>query len=299
MAALVLVRYGELALKSTPVRREFEQTLRRNILDQFVAAGLACRLRSDRGHLYVEADDGAAAVAVLRRVFGVTSVSEVEEVATDRDAIRSAALRHIDPLLGPAMSFAIRARRTGQHPFTSQQLAGDLGGDVLTHFADRHPTVDLDTPQAEVFVEVRDSRTYLSTTRAAGPGGLPLGVAGQVAALVDGIRGALGAYLMMKRGCRCAIVPTEAARPLVEDVLRRFDPKARISEALADSAAATDALSTIAAAVHADAVVLPLGVDDYPAAREKWGERLVYSPTVGFTDEEVESRWRAVVALAS
>jgi thiamine biosynthesis protein ThiI len=299
VAALVLVRYGELALKSTPVRREFEQTLRRNILDQFVAAGLSCRLRSDRGHLYVEAADAAPAIALLRRVFGVTSVSEVEEVPTDRDAIRAAALRQIDPLLTPAVTFAIRARRTGQHPFTSQQLAGELGGDVLTHFADRAPRVDLDTPQVELFVEVRDARTYLSTTRSVGPGGLPLGVAGQVAALVDGTRGALGAYLMMKRGCRCAIVPTDSARSLVDDVLRRFDPKARVSAPLPGAVEATDALLAVATSVHADAVVLPLGVEEYPAARARWGERLVYSPTVGFTDEEVASRWLAVTALAS
>ena len=57
------------------------------------------------------------------------------------------------------------------------------------------------------------------------PGGLPLGVAGRVVALVDGTRGALGAWLMMKRGCRCAFISTEGGRAHVEEVLRRFDPK--------------------------------------------------------------------------
>lgn len=298
MPALILVRYGELALKSAPVRREFEQTLRRNILDQFVAAGLPCRLHGDRGHLYVEADAAAPAIRLLRRVFGVTSVSEVEEVPTELEAIRAAALRHLDPVLLPDSTFAIRARRTGQHPFTSQQLAAGLGGDVLTAFADRRPRVDLDHPQVELSVEVRDTRTYLYTGRASGPGGLPLGVAGHVAALVDGTRGALGAFLMMKRGCRCALLPTSEAIGLVDEVLRRFDPHVRVAETVA-TGGAVDALESLATASRSDAVVLPLVVDDYPEARARWGDRLVYSPTVGFSDEEVEQRWRAVAVLAS
>jgi len=299
VAALILVRYGELALKSAPVRREFERTLRRNVLDQFAVAAEPCRLRSDHGHLYVEADDAARAIRLLRRVFGVTSVSEVVEVPTDRDRIREAALRVIEPQLFAGARFAVRARRTGQHPFTSQQLGADLGGDILDRFAALHLKVDLETPEVELAVEVRDARTYLSTGRQAGPGGLPLGVAGRVVALVDGPRGALGAYLLMKRGCRCSLVPTAAGVPLVEQVLRRFDPHLVV----APPAAATDdvnpLLSQLADGAHADGLVLPLTVDDYPEARSRWGERVIFSPTVGLTDAEVVGRWHDAEQLAA
>ncbi|MCI4317693.1 MAG: tRNA 4-thiouridine(8) synthase ThiI, partial [Thermoplasmata archaeon] len=84
MPGVLLVRYGELALKSPPVRREFERTLQRNLLEQFVTDGLTCRIRSDRGHFYVEADDGDRAIAAVCRVFGVTSASLVGEAPTDR-----------------------------------------------------------------------------------------------------------------------------------------------------------------------------------------------------------------------
>ena len=171
MSSLFLVRYGELALKSPPVRREFERSLRRNIVEQFVREGLAVRLRSDRGHLYAEADDPDAAVRVLRRVFGVTSVSRVFEVATDRDTIRDRLLESADPRLLANSSFAVRARRTGSHPFTSQELARDLGADVMARFSDRGLRVDLGHPDVELFVEVRGPRTYLYFDRASGPGG--------------------------------------------------------------------------------------------------------------------------------
>jgi thiamine biosynthesis protein ThiI len=298
MTPLVLVRYGELALKSPPVRREFERTLSRNILDQFVAAGTECRIRSDHGHLYVEATDPVQSIRLLRRVFGITSVSEVHETSSDRPALEAAMGPLVRPHLFEGARFAIRARRTGQHPYTSQELARDLGGRVLETWPDLSLKVDLTHPEVEIFVEVRGPKAYLYFDRTAGPGGLPLGVAGRVVALVDGTRGALGAWLMMKRGCRCAFVSTEGGRSLVEAVLARFDPKSAPALAV-NPGEVPISLLRAAESWGADGLVLPLLVDDYPEARERWADRVVFSPTVGLTDEEVEGRWDGVVELAS
>lgn len=296
VSALILVRYGELALKSPPVRREFEAALRRNLLDQFVAAGVSCRLRADHGHFYVECEAAAPAIAILRRIFGVTSVSEVRDVPTERTAIRQSLLEMAGPKLRDGSSFAIRARRTGQHTFTSQELAKELGADVVDWGADRHLTVDLERPMVELFVEVRGPRTYLYTDRLPGPGGLPLGVAGRVVALVDGTRGALGAYLMMKRGCRCAIVATPAGEELSRRTLSRFDPAVVIE---GGAAPVDESVRSLAEKTRADGIVLSLSVDDYADARGRWGDRVVFSPTVGLTEEEVSGRWRGVEELAA
>lgn len=296
MPALFLVRYGELALKSPPVRREFEQTLRRNILDHFVAAGAACRLRADHGHFYVEADALEPATRLLARVFGVTSFSAVTEIATDRAVITAEVLRLAEPRLTNGRSFAIRARRTGSHPFTSQELARDLGGDVLSRWPDRGLVVDLEHPDLELFVEVRGPRTYLYTDRHRGPGGLPLGVAGRVVALVDGPRGALGAYLMMKRGCRCAVVESGPDAAAAGRTLGRFDPGAVVRPGAPDP---EPSLRALIDETHADGIVLPLTVEEYPAARERWGDRVLFSPTVGLSEEEVAGRWRGIEEIAA
>ncbi len=299
MSALLLVRYGELALKSPPVRREFESTLRRNIVQQFLHDGAALRLRSDRGHLYAEVDEAERGARILRRVFGITSVSVVHEVPTDCEPLRKTFLELAGARLPAGSSFAVRARRTGSHGFTSQELARDLGADVLAAFPDRRLKVDLTRPQVELFVEVRGPRTYLYFDRVRGPGGLPLGVAGRLVALVDGERGALGAYLMMKRGCRVTLLRPSAAAPLVDAVLARFDPGARVEPLPDDRAAWSSAMRSAAEAAHADGVVLPLAVDDYAAARATWGETVLFSPTVGLADEEVRSRWSDVSALVA
>jgi len=299
MTGLLLVRYGELALKSAPVRREFESALRRNIVQLFVSEGKELRLRSDRGHLYAEVADTEQGVRLLRRVFGVTSVSVVHEVATERDALRARLLELASPRLTAGSTFAVRARRTGSHPFTSQELARDLGSDVLEAFADRSLHVDLTHPQVELFVEVRGPRTYLYFDRASGPGGLPLGVAGRLVALIDGERGALGAYLMMKRGCRVAFAAPASGGSYVQGVLLRFDPRARVDGLGGDPITWSQAIGGVVEAVHADGVVLPLRVDDYPGARATWGETVVFSPTVGLLDAEVSLRWSQVAALVA
>lgn len=292
----LLVRYGELALKSAPVRREFERKLQRNILAQFLTAGRTCRLRADHGHLYVEADDVPTASRLVRRVFGVTSLSPVEEVPSDLEQIRPRVLAWADPLLRPGISFAVRARRTGSHPFTSQELARELGGLLLSRWPDRRLTVDLEDPDVELFVEVRGPRTYLYSSRVQGPGGFPLGVAGKVVALVDGVRGAVGAYLMMKRGCLVALVAAGSGEPLVGGVLTHFDPTARVVRAPSDDGGAT--VRSLVEETRAEGVALPLTVEEFPAARQSWGETVLFSPTLAFTDQEVDARWQEIIELA-
>ncbi|MCI4335259.1 MAG: THUMP domain-containing protein [Thermoplasmata archaeon] len=296
MASTFLVRYGELALKSPPVRREFEHTLERNILDRFRRSDLACRLRSDHGHLYVMTEDAARGSALLRTVFGVTSVSQVTEVSSEVPAIESALLTLADPVLATGSRFAVRTRRVGTHPFTSQELARTLGSAIGVRYADRDLHVDLTHPTVELQVEVRGNRTYLSLDRVAGPGGLPLGVAGKLVALVGGDRGALGAYLMMKRGCATAVVTDGEGPEFAEEVLRKFSPTLRVQPAEGD---AVGALGRLAEQERAEGIVLPIPVEGYPQARVDWGDRVLFSPTVGFSDAEVAERWEAVQRLAN
>jgi thiamine biosynthesis protein ThiI len=298
MVDTILIRYGELALKSPPVRREFERQLQHNILEQFRAAGISGRLRSDAGHLYADVEEGARAVPVLRRVFGITSVSRVEELPADRAVIEERFLGLADRRLHRGDRFAVRARRTGHHTFTSQELARDLGSAILARFADRGLSVDLDSPTVELFIEVRSNRAYLSEDRAAGPGGLPLGVAGRVVALVDGLRGALGAFLLMKRGCRARWVTRGEGADLVASTLARFDPTGRTFPGDDGEEPLAHQIAGIADAAHADGIVLPLGVDGFPHARAVYGDRVVFSPTIGWTDREVEARWARVRELA-
>ena len=54
---MFLIRYGELALKSRPVRQRFQKRLIDNIHAHFVKGGLECRTDSDHGRIFLWADD--------------------------------------------------------------------------------------------------------------------------------------------------------------------------------------------------------------------------------------------------
>ncbi|MDD1750225.1 MAG: THUMP domain-containing protein, partial [Methanothrix sp.] len=173
---LCLIRYSEIALKSPPVRRRWEHTLVSNI--QKVLPG--CRVRKSWGRIWVE---GPVDREKLRRVFGIVSFSEVEHCALqDLDAFILDFCRRIG--LEKAKSFALRLRRVGEHPFSSQEKTVELADSIL----ERYPQlkVDLKNPETAVYVEIRDQDCYLYKDVVKGAGGLPLGVEGKLVVLLSG-----------------------------------------------------------------------------------------------------------------
>jgi thiamine biosynthesis protein ThiI len=102
-------------------------------------------------------------------------------------------------------SFRISARRAFKtYPMTSVELNRALGAFVLERVATR---VDLEHPEVEIVVEVLPDEAFVSLDRRPGPGGLPVGAGGTVAALLSGgIDSPVAAWRMMKRGCRVVFV---------------------------------------------------------------------------------------------
>jgi thiamine biosynthesis protein ThiI len=230
MTDLWLVRYGEIFLKSDYVRRQWENVLVRNIREVLQPA---CRIRSERGRIWVA---GPVDPERLRRVFGIVSFSPVTRCTLgDLNGTLLSLAR--DRRAGDHRTFAIRMRRVGTHPFTSQEKAVELGNLVRAEFP--HLEVDLDNPDLELHVEIREGDCYLYTVVIPGAGGLPLGVEGTLVALVSGgIDSPVAAWMMMKRGCR--ILPVfvalegflgEDARARAEEVvevLRDYQPGIRL-----------------------------------------------------------------------
>ena len=80
---VLLVRFGELALKSRFVRRQLRDRLVANIQDLFASEGIECLTRADHGRIYVDVDDLPAATSALSRVFGIVSFSPARETTSD------------------------------------------------------------------------------------------------------------------------------------------------------------------------------------------------------------------------
>ena len=89
---VVMVRYGELFLKSDPVKYHFIGILLRNIRKALEAAGHSCRFESPRGRIFVYGEKPEEIAGIIARVFGVVDVSVCTRVAADPAAVREAAV---------------------------------------------------------------------------------------------------------------------------------------------------------------------------------------------------------------
>ena len=282
--ALFIIRYGEIGLKSTRVRHRFEKILVKNITARFVALGKECRIERERGRIFLWSDHVEDAMAALERTFGIVSFSQAEECAATKEEIYRLAIECSKPLFRKGMSFCIRARRTGEHDYTSMELARDVGSAVYVANEHLEPRVDLGDPDLEIFVEVRQNRAFVFTEKIPGPGGLPVGTQGTVLCLLEAERDMAAAWFMMKRGCRVIIVGEEA----LASPLRNWDPALEVLEA--GLVMGLNGLKDAALQNWAEGVVLGWSLGDFEEHKEEVTDfgMPVYYPLMGLTDDMIE-----------
>lgn len=204
----VIVRLGgEIWLKKGWTRRWYLRRLVRNMKAALKYYNVAYdeMVRRD-GRVFLRTGEALEAAERLSRVFGISSVSPALETGTELDAIVDGCLSLAGRVLSKGDSFAVRCRRVGEHPYTSQKVCRVVGRRVLEEFADRVVRVDLDNPDVRFGVEVRDELGFVFSDVIRGVGGFPLGVQGRVVGLLSGgLDSAVACWLVMKRGC--PIVP--------------------------------------------------------------------------------------------
>jgi thiamine biosynthesis protein ThiI len=199
-----LVHYHELGLKrgNRPLfLRHLARNLRRATSD---LGPLTPRQVSGRVLLDLENHPDPAAVRDrVQRVCGVSSFALAYRVASTVEAMKSIIAWLVEGRT--FASFRITARRAFKtYPMTSVELNRELGAFVLERVASR---VDLRHPEVEIHVEVMPAETFVYVDPVPGPGGLPVGASGTVAALLSGgIDSPVAAWRMMKRGCRVLFV---------------------------------------------------------------------------------------------
>jgi thiamine biosynthesis protein ThiI len=201
---LAVVHYAEISLKRGN-RPLFIRQLRQNI-ERATADLAVTSVRRLSGRLILDLEGHADPTAVrdrIARVCGVASVSLGFGVEASLDAMKDAVAELLD---GCAFgSFRITARRAFRtYPMTSVELNRELGSFVLSRVSAR---VDLSHPDFNIHVEVLPGEAFVYAARTPGPGGLPVGSGGVVAALLSGgIDSPVAAWRMMKRGCKVVFV---------------------------------------------------------------------------------------------
>ena len=197
----VLVAYGEISLKSPPVRRRLERILARQIASILRRRGLGeHRVYGGYGRLYVE-EAGREEAEAIAGVPGVVAAMPALKTEAELEAIIRLALEIAEERLGDGASFAIRPKVVGRHTYTSRDLAVEVGDAVLRRLGSRGVHVNLDDPDVALHIEVRDGDAYIYTDIVEGFGGLPYGTQGRLVSLLSGgIDSPVATWMMMKRG---------------------------------------------------------------------------------------------------
>ena len=222
---IVLVRYCEIGLKSTPVRRRFESILKDNMLTMLAADGIEAFITFADARYYIETEDIEGCVRSVKKVFGIGSLSVAEVCSSDMQDICDTAADYSVGRISEGQSFAVKARREGSQPYTSMDVGREAGSAIFIRNEDKGIKVDLKEPDKTIYVEVRNNKAYIFDEYIACPGGLPLGSQGRVIAESYDKRGTVSAWMMMKRGCRALVVGNHDI-----DLLRRYDPTLRVIE---------------------------------------------------------------------
>ena len=200
----VMVRVHEIALKGRN-RPLFFQRLRRNL--RLALRGTPVR-RVESRHLGVEVspvpDSSWPEIAErIGRVFGVVKFYRCRKVGRSLEAIEAALVSETEGL--DFATFRITSKRSDKtFPLTSLELNRRLGSLVECRTGAR---VSLREPEVNIFVEVTPREVLVYLREMPGPGGLPVGSGGRVAALMSGgIDSPVAAWRMMKRGCQVLFV---------------------------------------------------------------------------------------------
>lgn len=211
----LIVRYNEIGTKGRN-RLAFEEALGESLQRVLAPVGKLKTL-NERGRLFLLPEDKEAFTAediqlmrdVLPTVPGLSSLSPGFYTEPSLEAIESIITKWFETVYQAFTSqtpplprtYAMRARRADKSfPMTTDELERHFAKAIIG----AHPDLSFDLKKANLLVEVeiRYHQAFVSFERIYGAGGLPVGTAGNVLALLSGgFDSPVACFQMMRRGC--------------------------------------------------------------------------------------------------
>ena len=222
---LIIVRYGEIALKGRETRNRFENILVSNIKNAFNIEKLSNKIKRERGRIYIYTTQINECIDVLRKIFGITSISPAFQTSSDMESISKLALNVSKEELNEKKSFAVRTTRTGEHNFSSQDVAIKIGNDIVKA---TKASVDLTNPNFELFIEIRNDDAFVFTEKIPCMGGMPINTQGKVLALINSPESILAAWYLIRRGCKAIFITTKESKNILEPFIDKWYIKSEI-----------------------------------------------------------------------
>jgi thiamine biosynthesis protein ThiI len=198
---LMISLAGEIQIKSNTVRKRFTNCLIKNIKLVLKNSNKKFkRIEKGAGKLFVFTESPEKLIPVLKKVFGIHSISIIERTKVKNlQEIKEQVLSFALKKLKKVKSFGLRVKRIGKHDFSSQKIAVECGKIIQEKIPIK---VDLTNPEKELFVLLEQDNLILFSEKIFGVNGFPIGVQGMVGIEMTGKkRDVLTAWLLMRKGC--------------------------------------------------------------------------------------------------
>ncbi|KGE18139.1 thiamine biosynthesis protein ThiI [Paenibacillus wynnii] len=225
---MLLLRFGEFMLKGKN-RARFEKRILRHVKEMLIPYPKV-QLTKDFGRIYVELNGEPAKelLGALINVFGIASISPVKVAKSELENILEVSARFLKVIApAPGTTFKVNARRVWKD-FPHGSL--EMNKLVSTPLLQGYPglIVDMNTPQLELRVEIRQAQTYIFCENISAVGGFPLGTNGKAMLLLSGgIDSPVAGWSSMRRGLEVECIhfysypyTSELARQKVIDLTR-------------------------------------------------------------------------------
>ena len=206
---LVLIRYGEVWLKSQKVKIRMLKDLMSNLKNMLLQKGIPFykyQLSRDSSRIFFFFDnkDIFRALEVIQKTFGIHSFSPALRTSNRIENIIERVIEVAKEILNKNDSFALRVKRSGKHEYSSLDVARIVGQKIIEHFAEYNLKVDLSNPNKKIFIEIRDDFSYIFTHIFETPwGGLPIEPRKNILVMDIGrIEDLMAGFLIMRRGSK-------------------------------------------------------------------------------------------------
>jgi thiamine biosynthesis protein ThiI len=203
---VIMLRLGELTLKGKN-RSRFEKV----VIEQVKHAvqsfpKLSFVLEFGRVYIQLNEEPYKAIEERLRKILGLASFSPVYTAPLELEAIQATALAVMEKQEIGQAEFKVTVRRVNKSfPYDSQEMNKLVAGFVLRAMPELK--VNVNEPQIELKVELREKRALIYSQSIKGMGGFPLGTNGKAMLMLSGgIDSPVAGFLALRQGLKLEAV---------------------------------------------------------------------------------------------
>ncbi len=199
MENVIIVRYGEIGIKSRWVRKEFENILIDNLSRALVNNNIEIeKISKVGGRIYVWCSDIKGALKIFKNVFGIVSYSPAEFISPNLTEMKEYAIKIYKKNVGKKFRITT-TRRDKKFPLTSMEISSEIGAHIVENM---NAKVDLNNYELNICFEINENDAYVFSEFYEGYGGLPIGTQGKVLCYISEKKESeKNAFLMARRGC--------------------------------------------------------------------------------------------------